>query len=85
MIALFKLLGPSVIRFGGDDVDHETWDPAAASGGGSPFPAKIGMADVDALSDFLDATGWKPSTGSISRAAPRRIRRLMLVAFIRVM
>lgn len=64
MIALFKLLGPSVIRFGGDDVDHETWDPAAASGGGSaPFPTKIGTADVDALSDFLSATGWKTIYG----------------------
>ncbi|MDP9149841.1 MAG: hypothetical protein M3O36_07895 [Myxococcota bacterium] len=64
LIGLFKLLGPNVLRLGANDVDKVTWAPTAAPGGGAaPFPSTIGTADVDALADFLRATGWKTIYG----------------------
>ncbi len=64
LINLFRLLGPSVVRLGADDVDHETWAPGAMPGGGAaPFPPTVGTADVDQLADFLNATGWKTIYG----------------------
>jgi hypothetical protein len=58
LIALFNLLGPTVIRIGADDVDKCTWDPTAKPGpGGPPYGRTIGTAMVDDLGDFLKATG----------------------------
>ncbi len=58
LIALFNLLGPTVIRIGADDVDKCTWDPAAKPGpGGPPYARTIGTAMVDDLADFCQATG----------------------------
>jgi hypothetical protein len=60
LVALFKLLGPTVIRLGADDVDNCTWVPATPAGGGAPpFTRNIGTAMVDGLADFLSATGSK--------------------------
>jgi hypothetical protein len=74
LVALFKLLGPGVLRLGGHDVDKATWDPGAkpvAAG----FGTSVGTAAVDALAAFLDATGWRViygvnmKTGSAQNAA----------------
>jgi hypothetical protein len=59
LIALCKLLGPSVVRIGGNSVDATTWDAAALPTTDGGIGTTIGSADVDALSDFLTATGWK--------------------------
>jgi hypothetical protein len=60
LVAMFKLLGPSVVRIGADDVNNSVWTPSATSvekpGTTSP---KVGTVEVDALADFLTATGWK--------------------------
>jgi hypothetical protein len=60
LIALFNLLGPTVIRLGADDVDKCMWVPATKPGpGGPPYSHSIGTAMVDGLSDFLTATSAK--------------------------
>ncbi|MDP9036102.1 MAG: glycosyl hydrolase family 79 C-terminal domain-containing protein [Myxococcota bacterium] len=60
LIALFKLLGPGVLRIGANDVDTHDWVPSATPvPGGSQPPTHIGTADVDQLAAFLAATGWK--------------------------
>jgi hypothetical protein len=57
MIGLFNLLGPTVIRIGGNDVDKCMWVPGAPTGtGGPPYSYSIGTAMVDGLADFLNAT-----------------------------
>jgi vacuolar-type H+-ATPase subunit F/Vma7 len=53
-IALFKLLGTSVLSLGGNTVDHMTWTP----NGAGQTSGQIAPADVDALAAFLKATGW---------------------------
>ncbi len=50
--------GPSVLRVGGNSVDATTWDAGAPPTDGGTIGTTIGTADVDALSDFLDASGW---------------------------
>jgi hypothetical protein len=58
LIALYKLIGPTVLRLGANDVDRCTWDPTAQPGpGGPPYSFNIGTAMVDGLGDFLTATG----------------------------
>ena len=48
LIALFNLLGPTVIRLGADDVDNCTWAPATMPGGGAPpYSHLVGTAMVD--------------------------------------
>jgi hypothetical protein len=59
LIALCKLLGPSVLRIGGNSVDATTWDAGALPASDGGLAPTIGTADVDALADFLAATGWK--------------------------
>jgi hypothetical protein len=60
LIALFKLVGPTVIRIGADDVDKCTWAPATQPGGGAPpYSYSIGTAEIDDLTDMLTATGAK--------------------------
>ncbi len=58
MIALFKLVGPMVLRLGANDVDRCTWTPSQAPVSGVPaIPSKVvGTAMVDQLNDFLTAT-----------------------------
>jgi hypothetical protein len=55
LIGLFTLLGPSVLRIGGNTVDKTTW----ASTGTGNTPGVVGPPDVDALAGFLHSTGWK--------------------------
>jgi hypothetical protein len=60
LIALFKLVGPTVIRIGADDVDKETWNAATLPGpGDGPYPATVGTKMVDDLGAMLTATGAK--------------------------
>ncbi len=54
LIALFKLIGPSILRIGGNSVDRNTWTP----NGAGQTEGQIAPADVDALAAFLKATGW---------------------------
>jgi hypothetical protein len=59
LIALCRLLGPSVLRLGGNSVDATSWDPTAPANPPATIGTTIGTADVDGLDDFLAATGWK--------------------------
>jgi glycosyl hydrolase family 79 len=64
LIALFRLLGPTVVRLGADDVDKETWVPATKPGGGGPpYSRDIGTVEVDDYADFLAATGARTIYG----------------------
>jgi hypothetical protein len=58
LVALFKLLGPSLLRIGGNSVDATTWDPSSLPADAGAIGTTIGAADVDDLRAFLDATGW---------------------------
>jgi hypothetical protein len=55
LIALFKLLGTSILRIGGNSVDRNVWTP----NGAGQTEGQIAPADVNALAAFLQATGWK--------------------------
>ena len=55
LIALFKLLGPSVLRIGGNSVDRNTWTP----NGAGQTTGQIAPGDVNALAAFVKATGWQ--------------------------
>jgi hypothetical protein len=52
MISMLRLLGPSVLRVGGNSVDTTSWKGSAS--GLTP----IVPADVDALAAFAQASGW---------------------------
>jgi hypothetical protein len=54
LVSLFRLLGPSVLRVGGNLVDIVNWNPHG--GGGSAH--EVAPADVQRLAAFLRATGW---------------------------
>jgi hypothetical protein len=54
LVSLFRLLGPSVLRIGGNLVDIVGWTPTGA--GGSTH--EVGPPDVTRLGGFLRATGW---------------------------
>ena len=55
LVNLFRLLGPSVLRLGGNLVDIVNWNPAGSGGSAS----QIAPPDVDRLAAFTRATGWK--------------------------
>ena len=55
LLALFKLIGPSVLRVGGNSVDHNVWTPKGAG----QTPGQIAPSDVDALAAFVKAAGWQ--------------------------
>jgi hypothetical protein len=59
LVAMFKLLGPSVIRIGADDVNNSVWVPSATFVAPGTTSPNVGTAEVDALAQFLSATGWK--------------------------
>jgi hypothetical protein len=60
LIALYNLIGPTVVRIGANDVDRCSWVPAATPGpGGQPYQLTIGTAMVDQLDAFLTATKSK--------------------------
>ncbi len=53
LIALFRHLGPGVLRLGGGYVDRLLWTPSA-----NGTHQQISPANVDNLAGFLQATGW---------------------------
>ena len=55
LIALFKRLGTSVLRVGGNSVDRNVW---TANGAGQ-IAGQIAPGDVTALAAFVKATGWQ--------------------------
>jgi hypothetical protein len=59
LIAMFKLLGPGVVRIGADDVNNSVWVPSATFVKPGTTSPNVGTAEVDALAEFLTATGWK--------------------------
>jgi len=73
LIALFKLLGPGLVRIGANDVDTSTWVAGAAAVTGGSTSTNIGTIDVDALAGFLTATGWKAIYG-VSMKDPTQVQ-----------
>jgi hypothetical protein len=55
LIGLFKRLGTSVLRVGGNSVDKNVWTP---NGAGQTY-GQVAPSDVAALAGFLKATGWQ--------------------------
>ncbi len=55
LVALFRLLGPSVLRIGGNSVDENVW----VEDGKGRTAGQIAPADVDGLAGFLKAAGWR--------------------------
>jgi hypothetical protein len=55
LVRLFRLLGPNVVRIGGNLVDMVNWN--RNGGGGSA--SEIAPSDVVKLAGFLKITGWK--------------------------
>ena len=59
-IGLFKLIGPSLLRIGGNSVDKTAWNatgPGRTSG-------QVAPSDIDSLAGFLKATGWQVLYGT---------------------
>lgn len=63
LIALLKLLGPGSLRIGANDVDASVWMPTATTVAPGTTSPNVGTVEVDALSDFLAATGWQAIYG----------------------
>ncbi len=66
LVGLFRGVGPSLLRLGGNSVDECVFVPDGASlGNGSsagaplPTPGVITPSDLERLRGFLDATGWQ--------------------------
>jgi uncharacterized protein (TIGR03437 family) len=59
-IGLFKLIGPSLLRIGGNSVDKTTWTP----NGKGRTAGQVAPSDIDALAGFLQATGWQVLYGT---------------------
>jgi len=59
-IGLFKLIGPSLLRIGGNSVDKTTWTPD----GLGRTSGQVAPSDIDALAGFLEATGWQVLYGT---------------------
>jgi hypothetical protein len=55
LVGLFKLLGPSVLRIGGNSVDRCAWQ---ANGAGRTT-GQIAPSDVAAVAAFIKETGWQ--------------------------
>lgn len=55
LIALFKLIGQSILRIGGNSVDRNVW----TSTGNGQTAGQIAPKDVDALAAFVKAAGWQ--------------------------
>lgn len=55
LVGLFKLLGPSILRIGGNSVDQSVWTP----GGRGQTAGQIAPSDVAALGGFLRPAGWR--------------------------
>jgi hypothetical protein len=55
LVHLFRLLGPSLLRIGGNLVDMTNWNPAGTGGKAE----EVTPGDVRELAIFARATGWK--------------------------
>ena len=55
LIGLFKRIGPSVLRIGGNTVDENVWTPT----GPGQTAGQIAPSDVDAVAGFVKAAGWQ--------------------------
>ena len=55
LIGLFRGLGPSLLRIGGNTVDRTHWLATGAGG----VHGEVAPPDVDALGGFLRACGWR--------------------------
>jgi hypothetical protein len=55
LIGLFKRLGPSVLRIGGNSVDKNVWTPTGAG----QTAGQIAPSDVASVAAFVKATGWQ--------------------------
>ncbi|MET9632329.1 glycosyl hydrolase family protein [Lentzea sp. NPDC006480] len=88
LVRLFRLLGPSLLRIGGNLVDMTTWNPAGTGGKST----EVTPADIQELSLFAKATGWKivyginlktntPEAAADEASAATRILGKDLVAF----
>jgi Glycosyl hydrolase family 79 C-terminal beta domain len=60
LVAMVGLLGPSVLRVGGNSVDATVWQTfdAGAPSGDAAAPTYITSADVDGLAAFAKAARW---------------------------
>ncbi|WP_175918536.1 glycosyl hydrolase family 79 C-terminal domain-containing protein [Burkholderia pyrrocinia] len=66
-INLYKLLGPSLLRIGGNSVDTTTWTP----GGAGQTSGQVAPSDIDALASFIQTTGWKILYGvNLAQSSP---------------
>ncbi len=54
LVALFRLLGPGVLRLGGNSVERTGWDPH----GGGLVGGVVSPPDLDRLAGFAAAVGW---------------------------
>ena len=54
LIGMFKGLGSSLLRIGGNSVDKTQWN----STGAGRTSGQVAPSDIDALAGFLQATGW---------------------------
>lgn len=55
VVRLFRLLGPNVLRIGGNTNDRINWNPHGAGGSAT----EVAPADVTRLAGFAKATGWQ--------------------------
>ncbi|GAB2831067.1 hypothetical protein [Lentzea nigeriaca] len=55
LVRLFRLLGPSLLRIGGNLVDMTTWNPRGAGGRAD----EVAPSDLRELALFAEVTGWK--------------------------
>jgi hypothetical protein len=69
LVRLFKRLGPSVLRLGGNSVDRINWQTSRST----RATDDVTSTDVDALATFLRATEWKALYGiNFARNLPSR-------------
>jgi len=54
LVRLFRRLGPSLLRVGGNSVDRTSWRSSSTG----QARGMVGPADIDALASFLRATRW---------------------------
>jgi len=67
LVGLFKRLGPSLLRIGGNSVDETTWNPT----GPGQTSGQTAPADVNALAAFLAAAGWSVLYGvNLAQSTP---------------
>jgi hypothetical protein len=55
LIGLFKRIGPSVLRIGGNSVDRNVWTP----NGAGQTEGQIAPSDVASLAAFVKTAGWQ--------------------------